>query len=83
MTTRECTDIMPVLKSLSEIYSPERVPQEMVRYQNVIQRFEKEFKISPEFIARAPGRVNLIGGHIDTSGYSVFPMAIELSLIHI
>lgn len=81
MTTRECTDIMPVLKSLSEIYSPERVPQEMVRYQNVIQRFEKEFKISPEFIARAPGRVNLIGGHIDTSGYSVFPMAIERDII--
>ncbi|KAG7280994.1 hypothetical protein CRUP_016626 [Coryphaenoides rupestris] len=43
--------------------------------------FEKKYGESPKFYAHAPGRVNLIGEHIDYCGYSVLPMAIEQSIL--
>lgn len=48
-----------------------------VRFMKMTEAFKTKFGNEPDFIARAPGRVNLIGEHIDYCGYSVLPMAVE------
>lgn len=51
------------------------------RLQNLKNTFETKFGEAPLFYACAPGRVNLIGEHIDYCGYSVLPMAIEQNIL--
>lgn len=51
------------------------------RYSRLIDHYTKVFSALPSFVVRVPGRVNLIGEHIDYCGYAVFPMAIEQDII--
>jgi galactokinase len=39
--------------------------------------FRERYGVAPTHLARAPGRVNLIGEHIDYAGLPVFPMALQ------
>ena len=39
--------------------------------------FTRRFGIPPAIVASAPGRVNLIGGHVDYTGGLVLPFAID------
>jgi galactokinase len=43
--------------------------------------FEATFGGGPAILARAPGRVSLIGGHVDYSGGFVLPAAIDRDLV--
>ena len=45
--------------------------------ERVVRAFSTEFGGRPDLVARAPGRVNLIGEHTDYNDGFVFPMAIE------
>lgn len=40
-----------------------------MRWADLISRFEKAYGSKPTYIARAPGRVNILGEHVD---YSLF-----------
>ncbi|RWS28133.1 N-acetylgalactosamine kinase-like protein [Leptotrombidium deliense] len=45
------------------------------------ENFKNTFGRKASFIVRVPGRVNLIGEHIDYHGFSVLPMAIESDIL--
>ncbi|XP_041895326.1 N-acetylgalactosamine kinase isoform X2 [Corvus kubaryi] len=63
---------------------PSALPVQLVeqpRLQKLKEMFISKFGSAPKFYARAPGRVNLIGEHIDYCGYAVLPMAIEQDIL--
>ena len=66
---------VPVVHSLNDIYADAVRAQQ--RYTALTSRFLAVYHRPPLFYVRAPGRVNLIGEHIDYCGYSVLPMAID------
>ena len=52
------------------------------RYLKLVEIFQSNFpNASIDFFARSPGRVNLIGDHIDYNFFPVLPMAISNDVI--
>ncbi|KAI9138936.1 ribosomal protein S5 domain 2-type protein [Paraphysoderma sedebokerense] len=72
---------LPIFSSLKDIYEPHRLPFQTKRYARLNDEFSKKFNLKAQFICRAPGRVNLIGEHIDYAGFGVLPMAIDRDII--
>ncbi|KAJ1898926.1 galactokinase [Kickxella alabastrina] len=66
---------VPTVTDIGSIYSL-NVEVQSKRYAQLAKSFEELYGSKPEFTARAPGRVNIIGEHIDYCGFPVFPMAI-------
>jgi galactokinase len=61
------------LKDINSLYSSDNRP----RYDLLIASFRNTYNCSPDFIARAPGRVDIVGGHLDYNDYPVLPIALE------
>ncbi len=68
---------VPVTRSLKDIYANDALLSQSRRWNELFIKFESTYGHAPQFVARSPGRVNIIGEHIDYSMYSVLPMAIS------
>ncbi|KAF8518233.1 galactokinase gal [Gautieria morchelliformis] len=73
---------IPLVTSLQQIHSDlATVADQGLRWNHLISEFERLFNRRPTHVARAPGRVNLIGEHIDYALFGVFPAAIERDIL--
>ncbi|KYQ93073.1 galactokinase [Tieghemostelium lacteum] len=70
----------PIIESINEIYKDDESSQN--RYKELESKFREIYNgDTPTHYFRAPGRVNLIGEHVDYSGYPVLPFALEQDCI--
>ncbi|GAA6023075.1 hypothetical protein JCM10207_007711 [Rhodosporidiobolus poonsookiae] len=72
---------IPTATSLDQVYTPESLLAQGTRWEALRDAFDKEYGTQLEYVARAPGRVNIIGEHIDYCGFSVLPAAIERDVL--
>ncbi|XP_052149993.1 galactokinase [Oryza glaberrima] len=75
-------EVVPTFSSLEPVYgdgSP--LDEARLRLARLADKFHAVYAARPALFARSPGRVNLIGEHIDYEGYSVLPMAIRQDMI--
>ncbi|KAK5269563.1 galactokinase [Exophiala xenobiotica] len=77
--------LVPRVDSLADVYvgaaGGEAVPVELRRrFDNLISSFQRQYNQKPDFVSRSPGRVNIIGEHVDYSLYDVLPMAVTVDV---
>ncbi|KAI8279776.1 Galactokinase [Colletotrichum sp. SAR11_240] len=74
-------DPVPTASSLADVYTEDALPVQTKRWNALLDQFKVQYGHPATFVARSPGRVNIIGEHIDYSLYSVLPMAITADAI--
>ncbi|KAF2964992.1 hypothetical protein GQX73_g8594 [Xylaria multiplex] len=72
---------VPMVAALSDIYTTQALADQGVRWNALLDKFQARFGSPAHFVARSPGRVNIIGEHIDYSLYPCLPMAITPDVI--
>ena len=75
------TASVPVVKDIEHVYYPDDLPREQARFTHLLNRFSEVYNNKAEFVARSPGRVNIIGEHVDHQLYEVLPMAIASDVL--
>lgn len=74
-TAMDNNEGIPTFASISDF--SQGSDENLRRYESLVQHFINAYGSSPTLLLRAPGRVNIIGEHVDYSGYGVLPMAVE------
>ncbi|KAJ5094039.1 Galactokinase [Penicillium angulare] len=80
-------ELVPQTESIAEVYATSDASvnspaaEHQARFSALVSQFNKEYNHRPDFVARSPGRVNIIGEHIDYSLYDVLPTAVSVDVI--
>ncbi|KAG8730181.1 galactokinase [Ceratobasidium sp. 423] len=72
---------IPVITALNQLQGSLDALVAGPRWAHLCEEFEKRFGHKPTHVVRAPGRVNLIGEHIDYALFGVFPAAVERDIL--
>src|ERR1700712_1782711 len=72
---------VPSGTTILDIYPKDAVSSQQKRWETLLEKFKNQYGRSAEFVSRSPGRVNLIGEHIDYSLYQVLPMAVTVDVL--
>lgn len=72
---------VPTVTALQDIYTEQAVAEQAARWNNLLDKFQATYGAPAQFVSRSPGRVNIIGEHIDYSLYSVLPMGMTADII--
>jgi len=72
---------VPSVSSLNDIYPSDALPAQRKRWTDLLASFKSTYGRSVDYVSRSPGRVNIIGEHIDYSLYEVVPMAVEQDVL--
>ncbi|KAH8164653.1 hypothetical protein CIB48_g3571 [Xylaria polymorpha] len=72
---------VPSVAALHDIYTTQALADQGVRWNSLLEKFQAHYGSPAQFVARSPGRVNIIGEHIDYSLYPCLPMAITPDVI--
>ncbi|GAP86026.1 putative galactokinase [Rosellinia necatrix] len=72
---------VPTVAALRDIYTTQALADQEARWRSLLEKFRARYGGPAQFVARSPGRVNIIGEHIDYSLYSCLPMAITPDVI--
>ncbi|KIP05414.1 hypothetical protein PHLGIDRAFT_30927 [Phlebiopsis gigantea 11061_1 CR5-6] len=76
------TEPVPIFTSVIDAHPiPAIATREAARFDALVSEFTQRFGHKPAYIARAPGRVNIIGEHIDYALFGVFPAAVEQDVL--
>ncbi|KEF60973.1 galactokinase [Exophiala aquamarina CBS 119918] len=78
--------LVPQVDSLDVVYAGasegNQVPEALKeRFVNLIKSFKQQYGQQPDFVSRSPGRVNIIGEHVDYSLYNVLPAAVTVDVL--
>ncbi|BDD56865.1 hypothetical protein MAP00_002283 [Monascus purpureus] len=78
-------ELVPETESIADVYASDESsgvsPEVQARWNGLISGFTKLYGHRPDFVSRSPGRVNIIGEHIDYSLYDVLPTAVSVDVL--
>lgn len=72
---------VPTVTALQDIYTEHALLDQGVRWNKLLEKFQALYGSPAQFVSRSPGRVNIIGEHIDYSLYPVLPMGMTPDVI--
>ncbi|RPB23790.1 galactokinase-like protein [Terfezia boudieri ATCC MYA-4762] len=72
---------VPLVSSPNEVYPEAARAAQAQRWEHLESKFLELYGRKADFISRSPGRVNIIGEHIDYMLYEVLPMAVTVDVL--